>query len=233
FRPGTGQLYGLTAHHLYTLDLPSGRATLVGDPSADLGLGGDEILSSFDPVADAIREITVEEAPAPGSAPAHHTRLLTPPTAAVTDDAMLNVHYVTGDINSRVTLPELDALAYTNQAAGASGATLYAFDQTSGFLATLGGVNGNPPPDTGQLFSVGPLAGGNALTVGGPDNDAFVVQPADPTSPIERLFTVDLSTGHRYLHIFGFLVESVRMDSLFQAWMLGCRSGISGWSKRT
>ncbi|HEV3078668.1 MAG TPA: FG-GAP-like repeat-containing protein, partial [Gemmataceae bacterium] len=200
FRPDTSQLYGLSAKHLYTVDLTSGQATLVGDFSIGLDPGDNslfssfKIFSSFDPFADAIREITVIETA--GAAPVYHSRLINPFDASIMDDAIVNLQYVTGDVNQGNAAPVLRGFAYTNQVVDASFTRLYAVDSANNFLATLGGSSGkHPTPDNGQLASVGPLADVDALTVGGPADDAFALGRFDPVTQTETLLTVDLATG--------------------------------------
>ena len=88
-------------------------------------------------------------------------------------------------------------MAYTNPFAGATTTTLYALNQATNGLATIGGVNGTPSPNGGVVTEIGPLgvafAGSTTaldITTG---NAAFAA--LRPSGGGLSLYTINLSTG--------------------------------------
>lgn len=142
-RPANGTIYVLsTDDKLYSVNASSGAATQVGtSPVAGFAnVGG----FNFNPVPDRIRVINTD-----GSI----NKRFNPDTGALagTDTALM---YATGDINAGKTFA-LRGMAY--KAASAGMTTAYVIDATQNVLATLGGPNGTPSPNGGQLFTVGAL----------------------------------------------------------------------------
>jgi hypothetical protein len=182
YRPATGQLYGLTtdaanaAVRLYVIDATTGAATSVGSP-VPVVTPATLWDINFNPVVDRIRVVSDQDenarlVPDNGSVAANDTNL-SPPTVTV------------------------DAVAYTNPVAGATTTTLYALNQTTNSLATIGGPSGNPSPNGGVVTDVGPLG----ITFGGSPtsldiattNAAFAV--LRPTGGATSLYAIDLGTG--------------------------------------
>lgn len=52
--------------------------------------------------------------------------------------------------------PSVPALAYSNNLPGGTPTTLYGYDVGTDALVTIGGLNGTPSPNGGQVFTVGP-----------------------------------------------------------------------------
>lgn len=137
-----------TDDKLYTVNTATGAATQVG--AATLAGFTDVGGFNFNPVPDRIRVINTD-----GSI----NKRFNPDTAALaaTDTAL---SYATGDVNAGKTFA-LRGMAY--KAISTAGApptnvtTAYVIDATQNVLATLGGVNGTPSPNGGQLFTVGAL----------------------------------------------------------------------------
>ncbi len=109
--------------------------------------------------------------------------------------------------------PSVVHVAYTNNQAGAVSTTLYGIDSTRDVLVTVGGLNGTPSPNGGQLFSVGPL-GADVSTLGG-----FDIQPATNSAyaalnvgGISRLFAINLSTG--FASLVGTIGTGSNVDGL-------------------
>jgi len=163
-KPSTGQLYAISLRHLYTVDLTTGAAQLIGSPSTSLGLDGTRAVMSFDPLAGDLRVVS----------DGLQNLLIAPVTGQVVDNESAP-HYATGDIHFGKS-PSLTFLAYSNQLPRADSTTLFAGDDFGGQqdnLVTLGGPGGVPPPSGGEMFSVGPIENFRALAIGGPNNDAF------------------------------------------------------------
>jgi hypothetical protein len=193
-RPATGQLYALSILHLYTIDLGTGAATPVGNPKAILGLDANQLAMSFDPVADRLRVIAEQVLNKVVESAASLT--VSPDTGLVVGTGT-PPQYVTGDVNAG-RVPRLSRLAYTNQVAGATAATLYGIDDmpiVPDNLVTLGGPSGVPAPDQGQVFSVAPTDSSEAFTIAGPDNIAFALAENDQIASQLDLFTVSLTSG--------------------------------------
>jgi hypothetical protein len=193
-RPSTGQLYALSVLHLYTVDLASGAATPVGDPKAVLGFDASLLAMSFDPVADRLRVIA--EQVVDKTVVSAQNLTLSPETGLVVSTGTAP-QYVAGDINA-VRIPRLSRLAYTNQVAGATTATLYGIDDkpiVPDNLITLGGPNGMPSADTGQVFSVASVNSSDAFAIAGADNTAFALAANDQNASQLDLFTMSLTNG--------------------------------------
>jgi hypothetical protein len=182
YRPATGVLYGLatngsnTVGRLYTINLTTGVATMVGAPQTAAGPAALWDIN-FNPVVDRIRVVNDQGenarlVPDSGALAANDTNL-TPPTVVI------------------------DAVAYTNPVAGATTTTLYALNQTTNSLATIGGVGGTPSPNGGTVIEVGPLgvtfAGSPTSLDIATNGTAFAV--LRPVSGALALFTINLTTG--------------------------------------
>jgi hypothetical protein len=187
-RPATGQLYALgSTSRLYAIDPATAAAAPVGAGPFAVPLSGASFGFAFDPVADRIRVVS----------DAGQNLRLNPDTGAVFDadpnapgtqpDAFLTSTYIVGS-------------AYTNTVPGATASTLYAIDGANDWLVRLGGPNGNPSPDQGQVTAVGPLGVDSdwapvptaAFDITAADGSAFAaLRVGGRTS----LYTIDLATG--------------------------------------
>jgi VCBS repeat-containing protein len=181
FRPSDGQLFGVSFEALYQLDAATGSATLVRDgiPVITAVAG-----ASFDPTSGKLRVA--------GGPQQRQNLLIDPNSGAFTTESAF--HYRAGDLEQGHD-PQLTALAYTNEVAHATTTTLYAFEEFNARdLSIVGGPNGNPSPDTGELSTVAALTlpFWNAFTIGGADNTAYGVL-SGPSG--NDLYKVDLGTG--------------------------------------
>ncbi|MDQ3012119.1 MAG: DUF4394 domain-containing protein, partial [Acidobacteriota bacterium] len=186
FRPGTGQLFGVTdASRLYVINTSTGVATQVGTaaftPAATGTFGID-----FNPSVDRLRLI--------GST--GQNLRINPATGAVaaTDT---NLVFAAGDVNASAT-PNVSAAAYSGNFAGSTSTTLYVIDTTLNALLTQGSVNGTTSPNTGQLFTVGPLGvdptGVIGFDISSNSGAAFATfTVAGSTTP--QLYSINLTTG--------------------------------------
>jgi hypothetical protein len=105
--------------------------------------------------------------------------------------------YAAGDPNAGAT-PRAVGAAYTNNVSGATQTTLFVIDSNLDIVATQGGPNGIPSPNTGQLFTVGALGFNTSDLVGfdisGLSGIAYAALTA-PAGNASQLFTVNLATG--------------------------------------
>jgi Domain of unknown function (DUF4394) len=182
YRPANGMLYGLATDasnavvRLYTINATTGAATAVGTP-VTLPTPGTLWDINFNPVVDRVRVVNDQD---------ENARLV-PDTGALAGD----------DTNLSPPTVAVDAVAYTNPVAGATTTTLFALNQTTNSLAIIGGVTGNPSPNTGVVTDIGPLgltfAGSPTALDIATTNVAFAV--LRPVSGAASLYTIDLTTG--------------------------------------
>lgn len=151
FRPATGQLYGFTRYNsVITINTATGAITRLGSTN----LAGNAYGFDFNPVPDRIRIVNDTD----------QNIRVNPDTGAVaaTDSPLA---YAAGDPNAGQN-PNIVGAAYSNNTAGATSTTLYDIDSNLDILTTQGGLNSNPSPNTGQLFTVGPLGVNTTNQVG-------------------------------------------------------------------
>ncbi len=167
-RPATGQLYALgTSGQLYTVNMSSGFATAVGLPIA---LSGTDFGFDFNPTVDRIRIV---------SNTGQNLRV-DPNTGLVvgTDTAL------------SPGSPNVTAVAYTNNYAGAATTTLYDIDSTTDMLYIQN------PPNNGTLtngLALGVNASAsNGFDIGGTSNLAYALLTVGGTN---GLYSVNLTTG--------------------------------------
>lgn len=192
FRPATGQLYALGYKasngqtQLYTIKTTTGVATPVG-VALTLAAGMTDLSFDFNPTVDRIRL-------------ASRTRQnyrLNPNdgTLAATDGTLT---YAPSPEQYAASIPQVVAVAYTNNFAGAATTTLYNYDFG---LNILGIIN---PPNNGTVNSIGTSSGGGANNTIGLDLDISTNQStgvntaylsADLTGTSNGFFTINLATG--------------------------------------
>jgi len=209
-RPADGLVYGLSNYNrLYTLDFSNGTAALVNTPTLfsdnlypnianvftgpvnatvpSFPLTGKRIGIDIDPVADQLRIVTNADQnfridPADGSLIDGNAG-----TQGVQADGKL--HFVAVGTN-----PYVSAIAYDRNGTGAVATTLYAIDSALNMLFQIGGADGNPSPNAGQLFAIGQLGLNIADDVGfeiAGDGTAY----ASLTKGKTRLYTINLANG--------------------------------------
>ncbi len=182
FRPADGQLYaGTDGNNLYTINLSTASATLVGDLTP--GFSGSRFGFDFNPVPDRLR-ITSDA----------DSNLRCNPNAgspACTVDT--NLAFAPGDTNEGRN-PNIVGSAYTNNVAGTATTSLYGIDSTLNALVL------QSPPNNGVLMTVGllgvnttDLVGFDILTVAGV-NTAYASLTQNG-SFLSRFYTINLDTG--------------------------------------
>ncbi|MBK6725536.1 MAG: DUF4394 domain-containing protein [Acidobacteria bacterium] len=184
FRPN-GFLYGMVANATRTRVVvinQSGEVISVGPnspPTLDSGFGVD-----FNPVPDRIRLI--------GNTTTSRRFNPNDGTLAGTDT---NLAYVIGD-PAFGAIPSVVHVGYTNSQIGATLTTLFGIDTGTDTLVRIGGVDGTPSPNLGQVTTIGPI-GINATDFGG-----FDIQPgtnlgyaALRVGSNSNLYSINLTTG--------------------------------------
>lgn len=203
FRVARGVLFALSAAgRLYTLNTATGALTQVGSAPAAVPLTGGQFGVDFNPAADRVRVV---------SASSQNLRLH-PDTGAVvdfdpntpglqTDPALV---YAPGDAHAGKT-PQVSGAAYTYNKRNEKLTTNYAIDRALGTLVTQGTVEGVVPavsPNTGRLFTVGPLGLGPltdvAFDIADLNNKALAALRTERDSRT-RLYEIDLSSGRARL----------------------------------
>jgi hypothetical protein len=181
YRPVNGLLYAIAtdasnaAVRTYTINPTTGAATSLGN-AVTLPTPGTLWDINFNPTVDRIRVVNDQD---------ENARLVPDTGALAGDDTNLS----TGAI--------VDAVAYTNPFAGATMTTLYALNQATNGLATIGGINGTPSPNGGAVIEVGPLgitfAGSTTALDIATNNAAFAA--LRPSGGAASLYTINLSSG--------------------------------------
>jgi uncharacterized protein (TIGR03437 family) len=186
FRPSNGLLYALgSSSRIYTINTLTGAATQVGSGVTSPQVNGVGYGFDFNPTSDRIRIVST----------ATHDLRFNPDTGAnaAIDPA---VAYAPGD--SRAGQPPfITGSAYDNNFAGSTSTTLYNIDSSSDTLVRQGSPGGTPvSPNTGQLFTVGPLGVDTNENVGFdisyPSNTAYA---SLTVGGVSSLYTINLQTG--------------------------------------
>jgi hypothetical protein len=188
YRPANGQLYGLSnTGRLYTLSPDSGVATLVSTAALSPGLNGTRFGFDFNPAADRVRVV--------GNT--GQNLRLNPATGAVAA-VDTNLTFAAGDVNAGAT-PNIISLAYNNSFAGVTSTTLFGIDATLNTLVTQGSAGGAPvSPNTGQLFTVGPLGVDTTDLTGfdiAPGGNAAFASLTLAEASSSQLYIINLTTG--------------------------------------
>lgn len=191
FRPATGELYALgvvdpagtnnSVGRIYKLDLETGAATQVG--AAPFSVTLQEFVNQgygfdFNPVTDEIRFTNLSQ----------QNHRIDPDTGTVIEqDAQLNETSQGAEL--------ITGIAYTNNYAGAATTTVFGIDWVKDKLVRIGGFNGNPTPNNGQVTVIGSLGHSFSTQSGfdiAADGTAFL---AGTSGGKTSLYTVDLNVG--------------------------------------
>ncbi|HOY07479.1 MAG TPA: DUF4394 domain-containing protein [Saprospiraceae bacterium] len=174
FRPATGELYALGYNNttgealLYTIDDSTAVATAVGAAAITLEAGMNKIGFDFNPTVDRIR-VT-------GSNNANYR--LHPVTGAIaaTDS---DLAFAAADVNAAAN-PSVGAVAYTNSYIGATGTTLYNYEDSLNVLTT------QVPPNNGTLNTLG--------------STGLTLSLTDPSADMDIYFDAESGTNLAFLN---------------------------------
>jgi 3D (Asp-Asp-Asp) domain-containing protein len=192
YRPATGQLYALSSsNRLYVILIDSSKAIAIRvNRSNTFTLNGNSFGFDFNPTVDRIRLVS----------DADQDLRLNPNdgTVAGTDGTLA---FAAGDPNAGQN-PTVVGSAYTNSFQGSTVTTLFGIDSNLNTLVTQGTAAGVTPavsPNTGQLFTVGPLnvaAGGGPVgfDIATPSNAGFASLTPQGSNR-SQFYTVNLMTG--------------------------------------
>lgn len=202
FRPANGQIYAVsTTSRLYTLNPTIGTLTLVGQFSPNIP-GGNFFAFNFNPVPDRIRAV--------GNVASLNVRV-NPNDATGTADG--NITFASGDPNA-ADVPNLVALSYDNNIAGATFTTAFGIDARfdgTARLVTIGSRNfgqvsgQGTSPNTGQLFTVANIRTSNGAVIRTNNYVGFDIAqngvayasftPINPYNAPSSLYTLDTASG--------------------------------------
>ena len=181
FRPATGELFALgSMNNLYTVNISTGAATVVGAGNFSPGLNGSSFGFDFNPVIDRIRIVS----------DANQNMVGNPNDGTATTTGVIPVFYAAGDPNEGVD-PNIVGSAYTNSFMGAVTTQLYSIDTGLDVLVTQAN-------SAGTLVTVGALGAdlGDTLSfdISGVTGVGYL-SVMDATNSISTFWTIDLSTG--------------------------------------
>ena len=195
-RPANGVIYGVSNRNLlYTLSATTGVATPVGSGPAALAQIGGFVGIDFNPSVDRLRLVTA----------ANQNLRFQPDTGAIIDSdpgtlgtqGDTNLAFAVGDVN-QLADPAIVEAAYDRNFQGATLTTLFGIDPVLNVLVRIGGVDGTPSPNAGQVFTVGGLGfnvgnrvGFDITSTGTP----YAALTAANGAGLTRLATINTSTG--------------------------------------
>lgn len=190
FRVARGTLYALTdAGRLMWVDTRTGALTPVADTPLSATFRGQAFGFDFNPTVDRIRVVNES---------GQNLRLHPDTGALVSTDP--DLAYAPGDVHAGRP-PQVVAAAYTYNPQDDKLTTNFAIDRATGALVTQGTREGVEPvvsPNTGQLFTVGPLGiaafDDIAFDISDVNNVALVVAAASGARRAV-LYRVNLDTG--------------------------------------
>lgn len=201
FRPATGVLYaistdGAAAAQLYTVNLTTAALTTVGSGFTLATNASARVEMDFNPVADRIRVVIGGTTPSPTS---FNFRVNPNDGTLVATDTSLA--WAAGDPNTGVPISVVGC-AYSNNVAGATTTTLYAWDYNTDSLATIGSIGGTPnSPNSGIMNSidqpVNALTGnaGLGMDISGVTGILYVTHDDPVTATSMNFYTRNLTTG--------------------------------------
>jgi hypothetical protein len=194
FRPATQKLFGLSnTNKLYTIDVTSGAATAVSSTPLSPTLTGTAFGFDFNPTVDRIRLVSDADENLRINPDTGLVLDSDPITAGIQTDTALA--YASGDTRFGQN-PTVEALAYTNNVAGATSTTLYGIDTALNTLVRQGSEGGIPvSPNAGSLSTIGAL-GFDIATNAGFDifTDTGLMNTAYATSG-SSIYSINLTTG--------------------------------------
>lgn len=193
YRVAKGVLYALSsAGRLYTVDTTTGAAKPVG-AAALPGLRGQHFGVDFNPTVDRIRVVSDQGL----------NWRLHPDTGALAS-ADPDLRFDGGDKNVAL-VPKVAAAGYTYNTKDDKVTTNFAIDMATGSLLVQGTREGVAPavsPNTGRLFTVGPLGLGPLAAVSFDISDVgnvALAALATAQQPKTQLYRLDLSKGQAVL----------------------------------
>lgn len=186
YRPANGVLYAIgSSSRIFTINPLTGAATQVGSGITTPQLNGQFYGLDFNPVPDRIRVVST----------ATHNLRFVPDTGA---SAAIDPALAYAQNDTRAGQPtSIVGAAYDNNFAGTTSTTLYVIDSNFDSLVRQGSPGSTPiSPNTGQLFTIGPLGVDTNGMVGFDIADCTNNAYASLTvGGVSQLYTINLQTG--------------------------------------
>jgi uncharacterized protein (TIGR03437 family) len=186
FRPANGMLYAIgSSSRIYTINPVTGVATQVGSGITTPQLNGVGYGFDFNPVPDRIRVVST----------ATHNLRFVPDTGA---SAAIDPPLAYAPTDQRAGQPAfITGAAYDNSFAGSTTTTLYTIDSNFDSLVRQGSPGSTPiSPNSGQLFTIGPLGVDTNEMVGFDIADCTNNAYASLTvGGVSQLHVINLQTG--------------------------------------
>ncbi len=179
FRPATGELFAVGSfNNLYTINVASGAASLVGAGSFSPGANGSSFGFDFNPTIDRIRYVS----------DANQNLVLNPNDG--TSTLVTDLFYGPGDANEGMD-PNVVGSAYTNSFAGSTSTQLYGIDTGLDILVT----QANSAGTLGTVGSLGvDLGDAVGFDISGASGVAYA-SVIDNALSRSTFWTIDLTTG--------------------------------------
>lgn len=178
FRPLNGALYAVASSRLYTINVVTGAATLIGGSVFTQSGNGYGI--DFNPSVDRIRVVGDTD----------QNLRLNPDTGALSG-LDTNLNYAAGDANAGQN-PTIVSAAYASNVAGTATTVLYGIDSNRDVLVIQNPPNGGTLNTVGNLgVNVSNVLGFDILTVGGVDTAFAIFEESGQA----RLYRINLATG--------------------------------------
>lgn len=165
--------YGTDNDSIFSFDPDTGEMFLHGSSGVDLPFA--EYGMDIDPISGEWRMMSVENNERISVLDTSHIASETPPTPST----------------------DIQAIAFTPSSGNPGTTTLYGIDQGNVNLCRIGGVNGTPSPNDGEVEIIGPLGISNELIQGfeiATNGKAYLLTVRQGDNAI-FLYTVNLSTG--------------------------------------
>ncbi len=186
YRPANKQLYAIgSSSRIFTINPVTGAATQVGTGATNPQLNGVGYGFDFNPVPDRIRIVST----------ATHNLRFVPDTGA---SAGVDAAVAYAGTDQRAGQPAfITGAAYDNNVPGLTSTTLYVIDSNFDSLARQGSPGGTPvSPNSGQLFTVGPLGADTNEMVGFDIADCTNNAYASLTvGGVSQMHSINLQTG--------------------------------------
>ncbi len=207
YRPATGTLFGVgSTSRVYTINVATGVAAAVGGTAFTPALSGTNFGVNFNPTVDRLRVIgntgqSLRINPDTGLVVGGvaDTSLFYDPN----DDTNRGFFGTTdpADPSSPADVPgsvTTDAIAYTRNGPTGNVTTLYAIDIAQDLLVRVGGPDGTPSPNLGQVVAVGELRTPAFTLVNFGTNTSFDIQAGtDAAFAVNgsTVYSLNLTTG--------------------------------------
>jgi hypothetical protein len=197
----TSKNFSTQAATLFTVDMNTAALTPVGTFTYPAPMQGAHVSMAFNPVTGGLRVVGWDQdINSPTFGQTTNLRLDADTATIVGTDA--TPAYGPGDPNFGIGPPQLGAVAYSNNFAGAVSTTLYTWDWALDAFARMGSLNGTPnSPNTGILETISTPAefltfsSAVGLDFSGTSGTLYLSHDNPLDGTVFSLFTINPNTG--------------------------------------